>query len=137
MVDLDLFPAFTLGAGLLSRRLQFIVPDYTSPALENAIRATPKPYQDDDYLDMIRESAKNQTCSTDVMGCQMLFPPPAEAMESGTAKMGAIIFGGALVDPRSYSVLARRLSDNYGFAVSIPVFDKDIAYFVTTVKLQR
>ena len=62
------------------------------------------------------------------MGCQMLFAPTEEAMDSGTAKIGVILFGGALVDPRSYSVLAQDLAHNYGIAVSIPIFENDVAF---------
>ena len=127
MVDFDLFPLFTFTGGLLSRNLQAF-PDYTSPPLDIAIDATPEPYKDDAFLDMIRDSAKNRTCRDDIMGCQMLFDPPKEAIESGSAKIGAIIFGGALVDPRAYSVMARDLANNHGFAVSIPVFENDIAF---------
>lgn len=128
MVGFDLFPLFTFTGGLLSRNLQEL-PDYTSPPLDSAIAATPDPYKDDAYLDMIRESARNRTCSADIMGCQMLFDPPKEAIESKIGvKIGAIIYGGALVDPRAYSVMARDLANNYGFAVSIPIFENDVAF---------
>merc|ERR1719203_778047 len=48
-------------------------------------------------------------------------------MESGTARIGVIFSGGAYVDPRAYSIIAKTLVERYGFAVSIPIYEKDLA----------
>ena len=127
MVDLHLLPTLLAAGGFQSSRHLQELPD-SSPPLKIAIEATPEIFRDDAYLDRIREVAVNGTCSADITGCQMLFPPAPEAVNSGTAKLGVIFYGGGLVDPRSYSVLAKELSESYGLAVSIPIFDSDIAY---------
>lgn len=128
MVDLHELPALlAVGPFMSSRSLQQL-PDYTSPPLSIAIEAAPEKFRDDAYLDQIREVAVNGTCSLDNTGCQMLFPPTSEAVISGTAKLGVIIYGGGLVDPRSYSILAKELSEIYGLAVTIPIFPYDVAY---------
>jgi hypothetical protein len=56
----------------------------------------------------------------DAKFCQLGFP--------GYSSTGVILYGGAMVDPRSYSPLARTLQRRYGFTVAVPVFDKDLAW---------
>ena len=127
MVNLnDLLPVLLLGG---ERHLQFQLPDYTSPPLEVALEATPALFRNDTFFNQTRDMIDiDGTCNDNVTGCQILFPPPAEAIESGTAKIGVLFYGGALVDPRSYSVIAKTLSDVYGFAVAVPIFPNDVAY---------
>ena len=113
-----------------SRNLQQpVLPDYTSPPTEAALAATPPEYRDDAVIDAARAADAAGNCtSLAVEACQILFPPPPGAQQSGTAKHGVLFYGGALVDPRAYSPVAKTLSDRYGFAVSIPIFAKDVAY---------
>lgn len=108
-----------------SRNLQEL--DYTSPPLPDALKATPEKFRNDKYLNLIREAAENYDCynNTAMENCQMLFPPSEEYSSS---QIGIVLYGGALVDPRSYSVMAKALSEEYGFPVSIPIFANDIAY---------
>ena len=112
----------------LSGHLQTF-PDYTSPPLDVAIDATPEVVRDDAYLNQIRDKVDpdNGKCNYDTTGCQILFSPPPEAVESGTVKVGVVFYRGALVDPRSYSVIAKTLSDEYGLAIAIPIFPNNIA----------
>ena len=127
MVDMHLIPTL-LGLHSL-RHLQFALPDYTSPPLDIAIEATPEVFRDDAYLNKTRDMiGTDGTCNDDVTGCQILFPPAPEAVKSGTAKLGVLFYGGALVDPRSYSVMAKELSDVHGLAVAVPIFPSDVAY---------
>lgn len=117
------------GEVQFSRELQWAIPDYTSPPLAAAIEATPKPFDDDSYMEQVRDMIdEDGTCKNDTMGCQILFHPPPEAIESGTVNIGVLFYGGALVDPRSYSVIAHTLSDTYGLPVSVPIFPNDIAF---------
>lgn len=111
-------------------RITQSIPDYTSPPLPEAIDATPYKYRPDTVIDYAREQAKLKLCSTldDPSICQILFRPKYRGFEPPFPRLGIIFYGGALVDPRSYSPLSRDLSDRYGLAVSIPIFDKDIAF---------
>jgi pimeloyl-ACP methyl ester carboxylesterase len=43
-----------------------------------------------------------------------------------TAKLGVVFYGGALVDPRGYSPVAKMVSERYGMAVVIQIFEDDI-----------
>ena len=127
---MQLIPALLAG-GLQSLRhlQQFTIPDYTSPPLDIAIEATPELFRDDAYLNKTRDMiGSDGTCNDDITGCQILFPPAPEAVESGTAKLGVLFYGGGLVDPRSYSIIAKKLSDVHGLAVAIPIFTSDLAY---------
>jgi hypothetical protein len=111
------------------RQLQSTLPDYTSPPLDIAIEATPELFRDDAYLNKTRDMiGSDGTCNDDITGCQILFPPAPEAVESGTAKLGVLFYGGALIDPRSYSIMAKELSDVHGLAVAVPIFPSDVAY---------
>jgi hypothetical protein len=127
---MQLIPALLAG-GLQSLRhlQQFTIPDYTSPPLDIAIEATPELFRDDAYLNKTRDMiGSDGSCNDDITGCQILFPPAPEAVESGTAKLGVLFYGGGLVDPRSYSIIAKKLSDVHGLAVAIPIFTSDLAY---------
>lgn len=106
------------------RILQFEIPDYTSPPLEDALAATPEDFRDDDIIDMMREmdAAGNCTASS----CAIPFEPTTSSTNSTT---GVLFYGGGLVDPRSYSVLAAPLADE-GYTVLIPVFAADLAFGV-------
>ncbi len=109
-----------------NRHLQSL-PDYTSPPLLEALEATPKRYRPDSVIDFAREAAKNNLCSSlDASACQILFQPGEEFDSSPS--LGVVFYGGALVDPRAYSPLAAELAERYGLAVSIPIFDRDIAF---------
>ncbi|CAJ1968417.1 unnamed protein product [Cylindrotheca closterium] len=44
------------------------------------------------------------------------------------SKIGVVLYGGGLVDPRGYSVLAERLASRYGFHTVIPIFAADVAF---------
>jgi hypothetical protein len=110
------------------RHLQTL-PDYTSPPLEEAISYTPLEFRDDAAVDAARDLAAAGNCTVaNPTACQMLFPPAQGAIDSGTAKVGVLFYGGALVDPRGYSPIAAKLSQEYGFAVSIPIFANDLAF---------
>lgn len=104
------------------------IPDYTSPPLADALWATPKEFRSDDVIDAMRDADAAGRCGTDdpYYFCQIPFRPNATVW-STTGNLGILLYGGALVDPRSYSVLARNLADEYGFVVSIPVFANDLA----------
>ncbi len=132
MVDLKNLPALLAMVGdyipQSSDRNLFEIPDYTSPPLPEAIYATPELFKNDTYVDLLRAKAADGICNDDETGCQILFPPPASSIASGTAKLGVIFYGGALVDPRSYSILARDLAKGYGLAVSVPIFSQDVAF---------
>jgi len=125
---LNLLSLSTLSGWIFSRNLQEI-PDYTSPPLDIALAATPEKFRNDTYLDLIREAAGSKNCNDNpaMENCQILFTP-STSFSPESSKIGVIFYGGALVDPRSYSVLAETLSNRYGFAVSIPIFPNDIAY---------
>jgi hypothetical protein len=43
-------------------------------------------------------------------------------------KVGVLFYGGALVDPRSYSPIAHQLSVRYGIPTSIPIFMDNLAF---------
>jgi hypothetical protein len=110
-------------------RLLQTLPDYTSPPLEEAILFTPPEFRDDAAVDAARDLAAAGNCTVaNPTACQMLFPPVQGAIDSGTAKVGVLFYGGALVDPRGYSPIAAKLSQEYGLAVSIPIFDNDLAF---------
>ena len=113
-----------------SRHLQtFTLPDYTSPPLEEALDATPDKYRSDAVIDFAREAASNNTCgSLDPSACQILFEPSSEFESYSSPSLGVLFYGGALVDPRAYSPVAKDLADRYGLAVSIPIFANDIAF---------
>ena len=109
----------------LLRRLQ--LPDYTSPPLLEALATTPTTFQNETYFNEIRDVVTAGNCSEDVSHCQMLYPPPVQS-NTGNNRVGVVLYGGALVDPRSYSVMANSLSENHGVPVVIPIFPNDIAF---------
>ncbi|KAG7356238.1 alpha/beta fold family hydrolase [Nitzschia inconspicua] len=110
-----------LHNGFHDRVLQFEIPDYTSPPLEEALAATPEDFRDDAVIDKMRDldAAGNCTSST----CFIPFQP---ATNSTT---GILLYGGGLVDPRAYAVLAQPLAEE-GYTVLIPVFANDLAFGV-------
>ena len=122
------------------RWLQFELPDYTSPPLDDAIEATPEAYREDSVIDTMRDldaagncivsAMSNSTISStsDLNYCQIPFEPTDPSAFDKTSPLGVILYGGALVDPRSYAVLARRLTDQYGLTVVIPVFAGDLQF---------
>lgn len=101
------------------RRLQSI-PNYTSPPLERALVATPEEYRSDDFINAARASAANGTCNKEQNRCQIVFGPPtsADSKFDRFSPLGVIFYGGALVDPRSYSplgaVLVSVLKERFG-----------------------
>mmetsp|Transcript_43199 Transcript_43199/g.104462 ORF Transcript_43199/g.104462 Transcript_43199/m.104462 type:complete len:403 (+) Transcript_43199:190-1398(+) len=100
------------------------IPDYTSPPTELALEATPEAYRSDQVIDQIRDFAAAGNCTaTSEQRCQIPFP--ATMYDS---KIGVILYGGGLVDPRGYSVLAERLASRYGFHTVIPIFGQDLAF---------
>ena len=114
---------------IVSRNLQTL-PDYTSPPTEAALDATPSYYRSDDVINNARVAATANLCTTldDPSACQILFPPSSDFDSSSSPSLGVIFYGGALVDPRSYSPLAKDLADGYGLAVSVPIFPNDVAF---------
>jgi len=112
------------------RFLQFEIPDYTSPPLPDALAATPAAFRDDAVIDAMRQADLNGTCvtSSSATFCQIPFVPPSDVWTESS--LGVILYGGALVDPRGYAVLADRLANEYGLPTTIPVFNSD---FPTTV----
>ena len=103
------------------------LPDYTSPPLADALLATPEEFQSDDVIDAMRAADAAGRCDTDdPYFCQIPFWPNV-TLWSRDSPLGILLYGGALVDPRSYSVLARQLADEYGLVVHIPVFANDLA----------
>jgi hypothetical protein len=105
------------------------LPDYTSPPALEAIDATPVAFQEDAAVDAARSADADGRCATlDPAACQLLFPPPAAAVDSGTAKLGVIFYVGALVDPRSYSPMMKILAEMHGIAAVVPIFADDLAF---------
>eukprot|EP01083_Nonionella_stella_P002352 6782_1 len=125
MVDLNLFTTLLATESItnsdLLRRLQQQLPDYTSPPLAEALAATPTSFQNETYFEEIRDVVAAGNCSEDVSHCQMLYPPPAQS-HTKSDRVGVLLYGGALVDPRSYSIMAKSLSENHGLPVAIPIF---------------
>ena len=110
-------------------RLLQSLPDYTSPPTQNAIDATPYPYKDDYVIDYARDASEANLCmELDPSACQIIFEPGYQFEDSSSPSLGVLFYGGALVDPRGYSPLAKDLSERYGMAVSIPIFHNDIAF---------
>jgi hypothetical protein len=103
-------------------------PNYTSPALPDAIAATPEPFRDDGVVQQARDAARAGTCNATAHQCMIPFAPPPGAFEEESPTIGVVLYGGGLVDPRSYSVLASRLANRYGFAVFIPIFASDVPF---------
>lgn len=119
------------------RRLQFPLPDYTSPPLPEAIDATPDAYRADDIIQAGRDLDAAGSCIGELgienaNACHIIFTPPAllDSDEGGdsSGKVGVIFFGGALVDPRGYSPLMKMLSDTYNLPVVVPIFTGDMAF---------
>jgi Alpha/beta hydrolase family len=104
----------------------FQLPDYTSPPLLEALEATPIQWRSDQAIEAKRVAAAHKRCGhDDAMGgtqefCQLGFP--------GHTTTGVILYGGAMMDPRSYSPLARMLQTWYGFTIVVPVFERDLAW---------
>jgi Alpha/beta hydrolase family len=110
---------FLLDNDLHHRLLQFEVPDYTSPPLEFALTATPPEFRDDAVIDTMRDLDAEDSCTAST--CFIPFEPVANSTT------GVLFYGGGLVDPRAYSVLAAPLADE-GYTVLIPVFANDLAF---------
>lgn len=104
------------------------LPNYTSPPLPDALALTPKLFQDEQVMKEAREAARTGTCNRTVHSCMIPFLPPLDAFAEDSPSLGVVLYGGGLVDPRSYSVLATRLAQRYGFAVYIPIFANDISF---------
>jgi hypothetical protein len=120
-IDNNILPGY-------NRNLQTL-PDYTSPPTDPAIEATPVPYRPDSVIDYAREASKSNIClDLDPGACQILFQPSKDFESNSSPLLGVLFYGGALVDPRSYSPLAKELAERYGIAVSIPIFYNDIGF---------
>ena len=121
--------------------------DYTSPPTDIALAATPFKFRSDKIINEIRsldatgqcnaaEAATNKSKSSDEKNeygknslCQIPFLPlttTAKASSLSSSTVGIVLYGGGLVDPRSYAPLARILADRYRFPVVVPVFYGDI-----------
>lgn len=104
----------------------FPLPEYTSPPLSEALEATPIEWRSDQAIQTKRDAAAHNACGREIDGtgtkefCQLGF--------SGHTTTGVILYGGAMMDPRSYSPLARMLQTWYGFTVVVPVFERDLAW---------
>lgn len=121
------------------RKMQFSVPDYTSPPTQYALENTPVDYRGDDIIDEIRQADElgecqiSSTISSDDEDdgpsrskCHIPFSPDEDLYER-PSKIGVIIYVGGLVDPRSYSPIAHTLQQRYGVPSVIPIFASDIA----------
>lgn len=102
-------------------------PDYTSPPLPLALEATPEDFRDDVVIDDMRAVAAAGNCSSTDNACHIPFAVPDGAFD-GDSKIGVVLYGGGLVDPRGYSVMAQLLATRYGFPTVIPVFAGDLAF---------
>lgn len=110
------------------RALQFVLPVYTSPPLPDAIEATPEEYRDDVVIDTMRALDAAGLCSA--FNCHMAFlgdDDDDKKNNETVADVGILFYGGALVDPRSYSVWITTLASQ-GFPVVVPVFASDVAF---------
>jgi Alpha/beta hydrolase family len=103
-----------------------VIPNYTSPPLPEALAATPKAYRSDDYIQTARQLAKAGNCTAAT--CQIVFRPPSRKTSRPTTTVGIIFYGGALIDPRSYSPHFLVLSRDYGMTVVVPIFANDVAF---------
>jgi hypothetical protein len=92
-----------------------------------ALATTPTSFQNETYFSEIRDVVTAGNCSEDVSHCQMLYPPPVQS-KIGNNRVGVVLYGGGLVDPRSYSVMANSLSENHGLPVVIPIFPNNVAF---------
>ena len=113
------------------------LPSFTSPPLNEALLATPIAYQADDVIDAGRAADAAKRCNaathaTATSVCQIPFVPDATRFDQDNdgAEIGVILYGGALVDPRSYSPLAKSLSDRFGIPVVVPIFHNDLAFTI-------
>jgi len=110
------------------------MPKFSSrPPTPLALSYTPEQFRDDDVIESMKQADQAGNCtvesySEDTMYsyCHITFPPP-QTDDEEDAKVGVILYPGGLVDPRSYSVIAKLLSEQYGFVTVIPVFYDDIA----------
>jgi hypothetical protein len=114
----------TLDVLYPDRELQGEIPDYTSPPLDDALEATPEAYRSNEVIDAARAAAASGNCTADTNRCQIPFEPTGFEK----SKVGVIFYGGALVDPRSYSPLAKMIATRYGLPVIVPIFNKDLAF---------
>ena len=112
------------------RQLQPQFPDYTSPPLPMALEATPEDFRSDAIIDEMRAVAGAGNCSFTDNACHIPFPVPDGAFEGDNSKIGVVLYGGGLVDPRGYSVMAQLLATRYGFPTVVPVFAGDLAFVV-------
>jgi Alpha/beta hydrolase family len=112
------------------RVLQMMFSNYTSTPLPGAIELTPDPFKDDTVVNAARAAAKAGTCNATDHQCMIPFVPPSDIFPNASEapELGVILYGGGLVDPRSYSVLAHRLATRYGMVVLIPIFAGDIPF---------
>eukprot|EP00557_Chaetoceros_sp_GSL56_P000950 CAMPEP_0176501608 /NCGR_PEP_ID=MMETSP0200_2-20121128/14252_1 /TAXON_ID=947934 /ORGANISM="Chaetoceros sp., Strain GSL56" /LENGTH=352 /DNA_ID=CAMNT_0017900507 /DNA_START=123 /DNA_END=1178 /DNA_ORIENTATION=- len=108
------------------RQLQGLLPDYTSPPTELALEATPEAYRSDEIIDQNRDMAAASNCTATTATERCHIPFPATAMYD--SKIGVVLYGGGLIDPRGYSVIAERLASRYGFHTVIPIFANDLAF---------
>lgn len=104
------------------------LPDYTSPPLQDAIDATPEAYRSDRVIDQYRNASASGKCSvlTNTL-CHIPFEPTYSNFDT-SSPVGILFYSGALVDPRSYSVLAQRITERYGLPVVVPIFANDVPF---------
>ena len=114
-------------------------PEYTSPPLKEALKDTPFHFVTDDAMNIARALAASGNCTlNNLASCQILFHPPSSFRRVRSTNsssrsssghrpihMGVVLYGAAMVDPRGYAPIAFKLSQEYGMAVSIPIFPKD------------
>ena len=99
-------------------------PNYTSSPLPEALKAMPYAC-DDDCVSKLRFKAWEMqgNCTT----CAFAWPATTMMANTTTSDiMGIVLYNGAFVDPRSYSVLASKLASR-GVNVIVPVFPNDLA----------
>jgi len=127
---LESFLLLSDGVMMGERYLQEL-PDYTSPPLPMALDATPEYFRSDEVMDELRMLAGSGNCTVDGHRCHIPFPAAASSTDvdsSSSSKVGVVLYGGGLVDPRGYSPVASLLATRYGLPTVIPVFFNDIQY---------
>ena len=127
-----------LPSSRFGRQLQFVLPDYTSPPLPEAIEATPEEYRSNETIDAARTLdaaglCVGETYADFAQACQMKFVP----QYTQNSTVDVLFFGGALVDPPGYSPLMQMISTAYNMSVSVPIFDGDMSYKFGTCESGR
>jgi hypothetical protein len=98
------------------------------PPIPSALALTPQKYISDKIMDAFHAADAAGNCTLPINTCQIPFAPNNVGLFDRPSPIGVIIYGGATVDPRSYSPLAFTLAQEYGMTVVIPVFENDLQF---------